>query len=464
MLAGLVLMLGAAATAAAADPALRVSENGRFLVNADGRPFFYLGDTAWELLHRATREEADAYLADRAAKGFTVIQTVALAELNGSRTPNAYGHLPLIDENPARPDVRDGPDNDYWDHVDYIIDKTAALGMYVGLLPTWGRYVTKDCWSEKVDSLFNVQNAEAYGRFIGARYHGKPVIWILGGDRQAPAEEQKAVWRAMARGIALGAVGREDYGPLLMTFHPVGPAASSSYFHADPWMKFNMIQSSHGPNRENWKMIAHDYALAPVKPTMDGETSYEQIVFSKRPACTDYDCRKVAYWGVFAGGCGHTYGASGVFFFNKPGDKSSFGPLRLWHEAIQLPGSSQMQYLRRLMESRPYLTRIPDQSLLASGEGESGNHVQATRCSQGAYALVYVPNAKQSVTVRLDRLSGTEVLARWYDPRTGKATEIGRFPRSGDRTFTTPEEGPDWVLVLDDAAKGYQAPGAPPRE
>jgi len=251
MLAGLVLMLGAAATAAAADPALRVSENGRFLVNADGRPFFYLGDTAWELLHRATREEADAYLADRAAKGFTVIQTVALAELNGSRTPNAYGHLPLIDENPARPDVRDGPDNDYWDHVDYIIDKTAALGMYVGLLPTWGRYVTKDCWSEKVDSLFNVQNAEAYGRFIGARYHGKPVIWILGGDRQAPAEEQKAVWRAMARGIALGAVGREDYGPLLMTFHPVGPTASSSYFHADPWMKFNMIQSSHGPNREN---------------------------------------------------------------------------------------------------------------------------------------------------------------------------------------------------------------------
>jgi hypothetical protein len=123
-----------------------------------------------------------------------------------------------------------------------------------------------------------------------------------------------------------------------------------------------------------------------------------------------------------------------------------------------------MQYLRRLMESRPYLSRIPDQGLLASDPGEGGNHVQATRCSQGAYALVYVPNAKQPVTVHLDRLSGTEVLAWWYDPRTGKAAEIGRFPRSGDRTFTTPNEGPDWVLVLDDAAKGYPAPGAPPRE
>ena len=39
-------------TALAQVPQLKVSENKRFLVTADGKPFFYLGDTAWELFHR----------------------------------------------------------------------------------------------------------------------------------------------------------------------------------------------------------------------------------------------------------------------------------------------------------------------------------------------------------------------------------------------------------------------------
>ena len=91
------------------SPRLKISPNRRFLVQHDGTPFFYLGDTAWELFHRLNREEADRYLENRARKGFTVIQAVALAELDGLNTPNAYGHRPLIDNDPAKPDVKDGP-------------------------------------------------------------------------------------------------------------------------------------------------------------------------------------------------------------------------------------------------------------------------------------------------------------------------------------------------------------------
>src|SRR5689334_1535771 len=80
-----------------AASSLKVSDNHRFLVKDNGQPFFYLGDTAWELFHRLNREQADRYLEDRAAKGFTVIQAVALAELDGATVPNAYGHLPLLD-------------------------------------------------------------------------------------------------------------------------------------------------------------------------------------------------------------------------------------------------------------------------------------------------------------------------------------------------------------------------------
>src|SRR5262249_5586794 len=114
----------------AAEMTLNISENKRFLVYADGRPFFYLGDTSWELFHRLNREEADRYLENRAKKGYTVIQAVAIAELDGHTDPNPYGHLPLIDLDPARPAIQDGPSNDYWDHVDYIVDKATSLGLF----------------------------------------------------------------------------------------------------------------------------------------------------------------------------------------------------------------------------------------------------------------------------------------------------------------------------------------------
>ena len=55
-----------------------VSPNGHYLVTSDGKPFFWLADTAWELIHSTTREEAQYYLQARAQEGFTVIQTVVL--------------------------------------------------------------------------------------------------------------------------------------------------------------------------------------------------------------------------------------------------------------------------------------------------------------------------------------------------------------------------------------------------
>jgi len=179
----LILTLFFTTTLSAQLPTLKISDNHRFLLTADNKPFFYLGDTAWELFHRSTREDADKYLANRAAKGFTVIQAVAIAEFDGATVPSAYGYLPLTDLDPTKPAVKDGPDNDYWDHVDYVVNKANALGLYVGFLPTWGCY-----WHEgnKLDRpLFNKANAESYGQWLGNRYKDKGIIWILGGDRGA---------------------------------------------------------------------------------------------------------------------------------------------------------------------------------------------------------------------------------------------------------------------------------------
>jgi hypothetical protein len=164
---------------------LKVGEGGRHLALEDGRPFFWLGDTAWELFHRLTIEEAEYYLRTRAEQGFTVIQAVALAEFEGLTTPNAYGRLPLGTgadglPDPARPDL-DGPYS-YWDHVDAVIRMAESCGLYVALLPTWGDKFNK-AWG-KGPEIFTPENARRYGRWLGERYRDAPnLVWVLGGDR-----------------------------------------------------------------------------------------------------------------------------------------------------------------------------------------------------------------------------------------------------------------------------------------
>jgi hypothetical protein len=431
---------------------LRVSDNGRYLVHEDGAPFFYLGDTAWELFHRLSREDADSYLANRAAKRFTVIQAVVLAEFDGLGAPNAYGELPLIDLDPTK------PSDAYFEHVDYIVDKAAELGLYTGMLPTWG-----DKWNKKWGGgpvVFNQENAGPYGEFLGARYRDKPVIWILGGDRNPEGEEHLAAIRAMAAGL-----GRGDGGAHLMTFHPMGGSSSAQWFHHDDWLDFNMLQSGHSRlNTPNYRMVAADYARTPAKPCVDGEPCYEDHPINWKAEngwFSDYDARKAAYWAVFAGAHGHTYGCHDIWQFLSDARPPVSAARTPWRTAIDLPGAGQVQHVRALIESRPFLNRVPDQSLLNSPEGDEGKHVQATRDADGAFAMIYLPKSEQRVTVDLGRLSGGAVRAWWFDPRTGTASALdGDFRGEGTHEFITPAGGPDWVLVLDDAARDFPPPGA----
>ena len=434
---------------------LVVAPNKRFLIHSDGTPFFYLGDTAWELFHRLNRQEAERYLENRRRKGFTVIQAVALAELNGLGVPNAYGHLPLVDNDPTRPALVDGPGNDYWDDVDFIVNTAAAKGLFIGMLPTWG-----DKWNRKWGKgpqIFTPANAEVYGEWLGRRYKDKPIIWILGGDRPIENATHRAIMEAMAKGLRRG-----DGGKHLITFHPVGGKSSSQWFQDADWLDFNMIQSGHrARDLPNYKMVTADYNRKPVKPCMDGEPRYED--HHVRGGWFDaYDVRQAAYWAVLAGGLGHTYGCHPIWMMrHKQMPKAHWpGPVRrYWDEALDLPGACQMINVRRLIESRPMLDRVPDQGLLAGPNGKDADHVQAARGKD--YAFLYVPMGKP-VIVTMGRISGKRVKAWWFDPRTGQAQVIGEFANQGQQRFVPPGEparGNDWVLVIDDSTKGYPPPG-----
>jgi hypothetical protein len=138
-----------------------------------------------------------------------------------------------------------------------------------------------------------------------------------------------------------------------------------------------------------------------------------------------------------------------------------------WYEAIDQPGAGQMQYGRRLLESRPFLSRIPDDSVIVPGTPETSvpgaglKRFVATRDAQGSFAMVYVPTGR-AFKVRMDKISGGKVKAWWFNPRNGEASLIGEFNNSGEKEFLSPTKGEnlDWVLVLDDVSRKFPAPGA----
>ncbi len=463
LVASMLLSFAAVSETATGEPSvdfrhgrLKVSENKRFLVHENGTPFFYLGDTAWELFHRLNREEADKYLTNRTKNGFTVIQAVVIAELDGLRTPNAYGYTPFHDMDSRRPNEA------YFAHVDYIVNKAESLGLYIGMLPAWGRWVGGADGDRPDSNFFNAENAADYGRFLARRYANKPIIWVLGGDRLADSTAQ--VWGAMAAGIR-DIVGNRQ----LITFHPRGGRSSSQWFHRADWLDFNMLQSGHSATSTNYTPIERDYAMEPPKPTFDGEPAYEyppDAMPEKRPVGA-LQVRRNACWAVFAGAHGHTYGTHPIWQMYDEGRKPLWDVVTPWHRSLDLPGATQLIHLKRLMLSRPYLTRIPDQSVIVSEPPAGIERIQVTRDGRpgqndATYILAYFPS-HHPVTLNTSRIAAATLRGWWYNPRAGEATSIGEMAKGATMRFEPPTnvEGEDWILVLDDASKKYPAPGKP---
>jgi hypothetical protein len=254
----------------------------------------------------------------------------------------------------------------------------------------------------------------------------------------------------------------------LMTFHPPGGGdgrSSSEWFHEANWLDFNMAQSGHvRKHLPNYAIVDHDYRLAPTKPCLDGEPRYEDHGVNWRPAELGWfdanDSREAAYWALFAGAFGHTYGCHPVWQMCGPRYEPISFARRPWQEALDLPGAFQMTCVKNLMLSRPFLSRIPDQGLVAARVDSDAPAVAATQDKDGRYAFVYLPLGGR-VALDLERLAGSRLKTWWYDPRRGEATLAGSVDRCGVRDFTAPTKGRenDWVLVLDDVSAGFPSPG-----
>lgn len=349
-----------------ATQALQVSDNRRFLQYENGEPFFWLGDTAWLLFQKLSWEEANRYLQNRRDKGFNVIQAMVIHELPET---NFYGDTAFVDQDPTRPNITPGSSNekdrayDYWDHVDYIVDLAAEKGLYMALVPIWG---------SAAKTVSNSRPwATKYASFLAQRFKDRPnIIWLNGGDIRGDVMPE--VWQQIGTKL-------DSLAPMhLITFHPFGRTQSSNWFHETPWLDFNMFQSGHRrydqmgetddagtwKGEDNWRYVAEDYERKPTKPTIDGEPSYEGIPQGlhdpDEPYWTAADARRYAYWSVFAGAFGHTYGNNAVMQMHKPDQgEGDYGVRNFWYEALEDSGAGQMQYLKNLILSGHFWNVFP---------------------------------------------------------------------------------------------------------
>jgi len=409
-----------------------ISPDGRNFLDAQGQPFFWLGDTAWSLLTRYTPEEAKIYLENRARRGFTVIQCV-VAWFEGSQkdmkgiTANSAGEFPWFEGDPAQPNPR------FFTQVDALLAYAEQLGLTLAVLPTWGNYVTDEM-------LFTPENAQTYGRWLGERYRNAPnLVWINGGD--CLPHDFESVFDALGEGLREG-----DNGKHLITFHPCHLHSSSQYFNNRAWLDFHLIQVWTDWHKVYPSVLA-DALTPPRRPVVVGEGAYENGPEYPRGPITPLVVRRQAWWAFMAGGY-YTYGQNHIWRASSN-----------WLDMLDTTGAVQMGVFRQTVELVPWWERIPDQSIIEEGVGDGETLNAAIRAPDGRWVMLYL-SSRTHVLVRLEKLCASRAHASWINPATGEQRDAGvyeTYTKPGFRQvrtthfqwFSTPQFWEDAILLLE---------------
>lgn len=441
---------------------LKVHESKRYLMHEDGTPFFYLGDTAWDLFQRLNREEIEFFLSARAKQEFTVIQCVLANGCEPFDWPNKLGRFAL-----KEPYDKLDYNEKWWQLVDYAVDCAEKYGLYMGFLPMWGNK-----YDEPETTLFKDYDAAfSYGKFLGERYRDKVnIIWIFGGDIGVKPYMHE-IYEGLAAGIKAGE--REDNHHLI-TFHPGGGSNTVDQLGEDKdYLDFLSSQSGHGVDGayEPYKLFN---GMKPVeKPYLDTEAHYEdhpanwQGDFKKWDGA---DIRQGAYESVFDGACGETYGNSLIAFFIQEPVGLARSPFFVgdyaedsheqqgWPGAIRHEGAETIKYLKRLRLSRPYFDFRPaPEMVLNSKDDQLFGRICAARGKD--YAFIYSPIGRE-IKVDCSMLDAKYIRASWFNPRTGEEKEICYL--TARKAIFVPEtrgKGQDWVLVLDGGKRDWKEIG-----
>ena len=465
---------------------LTIGSNNRYLLE-DGKPFLWIGDTAWALPMTLTKPEAISYLDDAATRGFNMIQMFSDAPWALDSANHTKMGYPIYDnKDPCQLHGK------HFQFIGWIIDQASMRGIYT--LLTVGNPAVKSSYANDVSpKYYRLLTTDAelytYGRKLGQffRSRNRKMIWCLGQDEPFDQAPFKSGWNAMAEGIADGVNGadtdnldgRAEYSSTLMAFHgnnsnfstPSG--AGQSHLKDLPWLD---LYGTYANNKILHDVALENYALSPRKPAFGIETRYESRLDNygswgkwwKRRADVyggDDDCinahetRTHIYHTFQAGHMGYTYGHDEIYpFAPLPGYAvaSSRGD---WRSVLNAPGRRALGIAKAFYSSIPWYVLTPDQDLVGGGTGSGLHRIAAAYTDDGRYTTVYFPVDRVSREIsfrRIDR-SHAAVEAKWFDPSSGEYLAIGTYPLAEkQKSFTSP---PGWrgaMLVLKGGKRGVE--------
>jgi chitodextrinase len=418
---------------------LRLSGDGRSLVDQAGQPFFINGDTAWSLIAQLTREDADVYLSDREQKGFNLVMVNLIEHRFASQAPaNIYNNSPF---SPAGNLA--APNEAYFAHADYVVRKAAEKGIIVLLAPLYlGGGCNSEGWCTEVRNSSS-STMRAWGRYVGNRYKTFPnIIWLIGGDTDPVASGVGSQVLDFVAGL------REYDTTHLMTAHNASEQSARDVWNGQSWLNINDVYTYQSTSSK----ALSQYNRSPFMPLFLIESAYEN-----EHSSTPQSLRNQAYSAILSGATlGHIFGNCPIWAF---GAAPSFCTPTNWQQQLNSTGSRTLAYVGQLFTSRAFTQLRPDQShtVMTAGYEFGSTYASTSRTADGNTVIAYLPT-RRTVTIDLTRVTGSLARAWWFNPGTTQATLIGDFPTTGTRTFTPPVDG-DWVLVVDNADLGLSAPG-----
>ena len=448
-------VFGAIALVQATALPIKVSENGRYFVDQNGNPVFWLGTTQWELFHGFTQEDARTILEESRKNGFTFVQVKLMGQGDGTR-PNVYGQKAWINNDPLTPNEA------YFRNVDAVIQMARDNNLII--LPS--------IYHQSYRKYITLEKARRWAKWVAQRYKDTPnIVWTTTPEAK---QEFVPIIRELAAGLREGDGGRH-----LISFKPDPSPYSSDFLHAESWLDFNSMQTWNAV-KLIYPMVTYDYNLKPTKPVLMAEGAYE-AGFEYRFDVTPLWVRRQAYYSYLAGGH-HTYGHN-----------ANWRVLPTWKEALNAPGAVQMGVLKKIFLARKeWWLLVPDQSLFASGgrvsdwplprefatEKERDAYVRdlgpyesaggqptgndllhlAARHQDGKWAMFYLAD-KASFTVNMSKLKPAKVNVSWVNPTDGETTPVGQMSNSGVKSFSTPDGWEDSLLIME----AVDSPASPTR-
>jgi len=433
---------------------VKVSDSGNHLMFPDGTPFFYLSDSAWEIVNRSTKDSAYYYITERAKQGFSAINFVASSHIYfvpEKCITNLYNQSYFLDSNYMIVNPR------YFDYVDSLIVKMNENGIIAVFCPLWGCnefYRPYGC-----DHFISTKGAYALAKYVGARYNAHKVIWIVAGDGVYDTPQLQNHWTEYANQLRLA-----DGNQNVVTCHTAGWTCSEDYFpNSTQWLDFHMYQSSHGYDFDYTFKKPLSYLAknrTPVKPLLNAEAVYEDIYNrlwtpkdSTRPMpirINSTHVRMATYESVLSGAvCGIAYGVNGIWQWNEGGKHSFYEPRYMLKESIQLEGSKQVCIFKNFMIGMNWYKFTPAQDLLRETHIENTVKRFVPIAKQDSMILMYLPPNTTSVLVNVDSISLNRRLSvRWLNPRTGEKEKWVLLNFHQVSLNVVPPDTNDWLFQI----------------